>query len=397
MWRTWSKSRITGANRSGQRCLYLFDFKSLEWCVMPRLFDPLQLRDVTLPHRIAVSPMCMYSCEDGFANDWHLVHQGSRASGGAALVMTEATAVAPEGRISPGDMGLWKDAHIEPLARVTRFVSSQGSVPGIQLGHAGRKASCNVPWEGGAPLAAHAGAWKVCGPSPIPFTDGWPAPEELSIDGIRQVQKAFADAARRALEAGYRVLEVHAAHGYLIQEFLSPISNRRIDSYGGSFENRTRMLRETVEQVRAVWPERLPLFVRLSATEWTAESWTIEESVELARILAPLGVDLIDCSSGGNTAVFLAPLGSGYQVALAERVKREAGVLTGAVGMITSAAQADSIVMSGQADLVLLAREMLRDPYFPLHAARELGVNTRWPVQYLRAAPKDSLPRLKLT
>ena len=350
------------------------------------LFSPLTLRGITLPHRIVVSPMCEYSSTDGFANDWHLVHLGSRAVGGAALVITEASAVTPEGRISPSDLGIWKDEHIEPLARVTRFIRGHGSVAGMQLAHAGRKASTSEPWNGGTPLGIADGGWSpIVAPSAIPFDHGYLTPAALDHAGMRRIIDAFGDAAWRALEAGFEVIELHGAHGYLINEFLSPLSNSRTDEFGGSFENRTRFLREIIETVRGVWPENLPLFLRISASEWTEGGWDVEQSVELARLVAPLGVDLIDCSSGGNVPRVRIPIGPGYQVPLAERVRRDAGVPTGAVGLITTAAQADEIIRSGKADLVLLAREELRDPYFPLHAAKELGADIAWPKQYVRA------------
>lgn len=337
--------------------------------------------------------MCQYSSQDGFANDWHLVHLGSRAVGGAALVFTEATAVTPEGRISPRDLGIWKDEHIEFLARIVRFIHSQGSVAGIQLAHAGRKGSTAPPWERQGAVPHDQGGWNVVAPSPIPFADDYMRPAALTEDGIQRIVRAFADAARRAHRAGFRVIEVHAAHGYLIQEFLSPISNHREDQYGGSFQNRTRLLREVVSAVRAVLPESTPLFVRISSTDWVEGGWDIEQSVELARQLKPLGVDLMDCSSGGNVAHATMPLGPGYQTAFAERIRREAGILTGAVGMITSPQQADHIVRTGQADMVAMAREFLRDPYWPLRAGRKLHQPVAWPVQYLRAAPDGSPAR----
>ena len=350
------------------------------------LFSPLTIRGLTLPNRIAVSPMCEYSSIDGFANDWHLVHLGSRAVGGAGLVFTEATAVVPDGRISPEDLGIWKDEHIPMLARIASFIREHGAVAGMQLAHAGRKASTAAPWNGGKPIGVENGGWSpLVAPSAIPFAEGYQTPVALDEAGIRSLVASFTDAARRALDAGVQVIEIHAAHGYLINEFLSPLSNTRTDAYGGSFENRTRFLRQIVEAVRAVWPDNLPLFVRISATEWTDGGWDIEQSVELARAIAPLGVDLIDCSSGGNVPRVRIPLGPGYQVPLAARVRAESGVPTGAVGLITSAPQADEIVRSGKADLVFLAREELRDPYFPLHAARELGAHIAWPKQYLRA------------
>ncbi|MGO9967648.1 MAG: NADH:flavin oxidoreductase/NADH oxidase [Bryobacteraceae bacterium] len=349
------------------------------------LFEPLRLRAVTLRNRIAVSPMCQYSAVDGFANDWHLVHLGSRAAGGAALVMMEATAVEPRGRISPFDTGIWKDAHVEFLSRIAGFLQSQGAVAGIQLAHAGRKAATARPWEGGRPVAESAGGWQPVAPSAVPFGDGDPAPHELSAAEIHRIVEAFRAAARRALAAGFQLVEVHAAHGYLAHQFLSPLSNRRQDQYGGSLENRMRFTLETVEAVRAVWPENLPLFVRISATDWVPGGWDIADSVELARRLKPLGVDLVDCSSGGSSPAQQIPLGPGYQAPFAERIRREAGIPTGAVGLITTAQQAEQILSDEKADLVLLAREFLRDPYFPIHAARESGARLPAPVQYFRA------------
>lgn len=355
---------------------------------MSHLFSPLQIRDVTLRNRIAVAPMCQYSCEDGFANDWHLVHLGSRAVGGAGLVITEAAAVVPEGRISPQDLGIWSDAHAEALAPSARFIREHGAVPGIQLAHAGRKASTARPWEGGAPLDETQGGWRpVLGPSAVPFSASYPTPEALSVEDIHGVIRAFADSARRSLEAGFELAEIHGAHGYLIHEFLSPLSNRRTDAYGGSWENRTRIVREVAIAIRRVWPERLPLFLRISATDWLPGGWDLEQSIELAQSVRNLGVDLIDCSSGGNVdpADVTIPVGPGYQTPFAERIRKEAGILTGAVGLITSAHQAEHILRTWQADLVLLARELLRDPYWPLHAARELHADVTWPPQYARA------------
>jgi 2,4-dienoyl-CoA reductase-like NADH-dependent reductase (Old Yellow Enzyme family) len=355
---------------------------------MPQLFDPLKVRSITFPNRIAVSPMCQYSCDNGMASDWHLVHLGSRAVGGAGLVFCEATAVEARGRISPEDLGLWSDAQIEPLARITRFVRSQGSMAGIQLAHAGRKASTYRPWSGQGMIPASLGGWSnVVAPSAVQFLPEYPIPAGLTEDGIAGVVRAFGAAARRAVEAGFGVVEIHAAHGYLLHEFLSPLSNLREDQYGGSFANRTRMVREVVEEVRRQWPEKNPLFLRISASDWTEGGWDVEQSVELARMLQPLGVDLFDCSSGGNVSNAKIPLGPGYQVPFAERIRRETGIPTAAVGMITDAGQADAIVRTGQADMVLLAREFLRDPYWPLHAAQALGQKTSWPSQYLRAAP----------
>ncbi len=353
----------------------------------PHLFAPLRLREVELRNRVVVSPMCQYSSEDGFANDWHFVHLATRAVGGAALVFTEATAVTPEGRISPWDLGIWSDAHVERLAEIVAFVEAQGAVAGMQLAHAGRKASVGRPWEGGGPVPPEQGGWtRIAAPSAVPFDDGYPTPQALDDAGIAGVVAAFAAAARRARDAGFRAIEVHAAHGYLIHEFLSPLANRREDGYGGAFENRTRLLREVIAAVRGVWPERLPLFVRISATDWTPGGWTGDDAVGLARALAPLGVDAIDCSSGGVVPGAVIPTGPGYQARFAERVRREAGVASAAVGLITAPQQADHIVRSGQADLVVLARELLRDPYWPLRAARELGQPIAWPPQYLRAA-----------
>ena len=365
---------------------------------MPHLLEPLSIRTVTFPNRIFVSPMCEYSSEDGFANDWHLVHLGSRAVGGAGLVFTEATAVTPEGRISPHDLGLWKDDHIAPLKRIVSFIHSQGSVSGLQLAHAGRKASTHRPWNGGGRLSELEGGWRnVVAPSAIPFADNYPHPIEMTPTMIHAAVKAFGAAAARALKAGFRVLEIHAAHGYLIHEFLSPLSNQRSDKYGGAFENRTRFLLEVVSAVRSSWPQELPLFIRISATDWVDGGWDIDQSVALAKALEPLGVDFVDCSSGGNVAQAKIPLGPGYQVPFAERIRREARIMTGAVGLITSAAQAEEIVSSFRADAVVIARELLRDPYFPLRAAGELGQDITWPAQYLRAGPKDTKPRQPLS
>jgi 2,4-dienoyl-CoA reductase-like NADH-dependent reductase (Old Yellow Enzyme family) len=350
------------------------------------LFSPLPIRGVTLPNRIAVSPMCEYSAVDGFANDWHLVHLGSRASGGAGLVMVEATAVEPAGRITFGDLGLWSDAHIESLRRIVNFLKSQGAVPAIQLAHAGRKASCELPWNGGLPIApGQPNGWQVVAPSAIPFRDGDPVPHALSTTEIAALTKAFAAATRRALAAGFEVIEIHGAHGYLINEFLSPIANLRQDEYGGSFENRTRFLREITQAVRAEMPDHLPLFLRISATDWVEGGWTIEDSVQLARLVQPLGVDLIDTSSGGNALHAKIPVGPGYQVPFAAQIRRDAKILTGAVGMITEPQQAEDIINAGQADLILIARELLRDPYFPMRAAQALGAPLAVPNQYLRA------------
>lgn len=354
---------------------------------MTHLFDPFSIRDVTLRNRIGVSPMCMYSASDGCANEWHLVHLGSRATGGAGLIIVEATAVEARGRISPNDLGLWADAHIEPLARIASFMQSQGAVAGIQIAHAGRKASVTRPWEGGRPLlpGENSAGWPIVGASPIPFDEGYQTPHELSKAEIAQVQDAFRLAARRALAAGFQWLEIHGAHGYLIHSFCSPISNRRSDEYGGSFDNRIRFALETARAVRLEWPERLPLTMRLSCTDWIEGGWTVEESVELARRLKEEGVDLIDCSSGGTSLHANVPAGAGYQVPLAEAVRSGAGIPTAAVGLITTPAHADEIIRNSRADLVLLGRESLRDPYWPLHAAQALKQPAPVPSQYLRA------------
>jgi 2,4-dienoyl-CoA reductase-like NADH-dependent reductase (Old Yellow Enzyme family) len=354
---------------------------------MPHLFDPIAFRDVTLKNRIAVSPMCEYSSDDGFANDWHLVHLGSRAVGGAALVFTEACAVTADGRISPQDLGIYKDAHIAKLRDIATFVHAHDAVAGIQLAHAGRKASMARPWDGGKLVPAAAGGWTPIGPSPIPFAPDYGTPREMTLADIAAVPAAFVAATKRALEAGFRVIELHAAHGYLFSEFLSPLSNVRTDAYGGTLENRSRLLSETVVAVRAAMPTGMPLFVRISASDWAAGGFSIDDSVQLARALGPLGVDLIDASSGGVVAHQQIDVRPNYQVPFAERIKAEASIATGAVGLITEPKQADAIIVAGQADIVLLAREMLRDPYWPLHAARALGVEIPWPVQYQRAKP----------
>lgn len=355
---------------------------------MPHLFEPFTLKSVTLRNRIGVSPMCMYSSADGLATDWHLVHLGARAAGGAALVIAEATAVSPQGRITPGDAGIWEDRHIEPLVPINRFIKSQGAVAGIQLAHAGRKASAARPWDGGGHLANDEGGWRTVAPSAVAF--GGPLdkiPHALSMEEIAVVQLEFVAAAGRALAAGFEWLELHSAHGYLAHQFLSPLSNHRIDLYGGTFENRIRFLLETNRAVRAIWPERLPLTVRLSCTDWVEGGWTIEESVELARRLKADGVDMIDCSSGGSSPSARIPVGPGYQVEFSARIRREANIATAAVGMITEPAQADEIIREERADMVLLARELLRDPNWPLRAASELGIKPapEPPVQYARA------------
>jgi len=354
----------------------------------PRLFQPLTIKSVTLRNRIGVSPMCQYSSEDGVASDWHLVHLGARAAGGAALVIAEATAVSPEGRITPGCAGLWDDKQIEPLARINRFVKQQGAVSGIQLAHAGRKGSAARPWAGGAHLSDDAGGWPTIAPSAIAFGGELPkVPRAMSETEIARVQTDFVSATKRALNAGYEWLELHSAHGYLSHEFLSPLANQRTDRYGGSFENRIRFLLETTRAVRQVWPDRLPLTVRISCTDWAPGGWDVEQSVELARRLKAEGVDLMDCSSGALVPGVHIPVAPGFQVPFSERIRREAGIATAAVGVITEPAQADAIVRQGQADVVLLARELLRDPYWPAHAAKTLGHAgaVTPPVQYARA------------
>ena len=353
---------------------------------MAHLFDPLRLRTLTLPHRIFVSPMCEYSSTDGFATDWHLVHLGSRAVGGAALVLTEATAVTADGRISPDDLGIWSEAHLEMLARIVAFIHGQGSAAGIQIAHAGRKASTRPPWRGEGGVPPGEGGWEPVGPGSEPFAPGYPVPRPLDGAGIAAIVQAFAAAAERALRAGFDLIEIHAAHGYLLHEFLSPLVNRRTDEYGGTFENRIRLCLEVIDAVRLVWPDSLPVLLRISATDWVDGGWDVEQSVALARAARARGVDLVDCSSGGAVRATI-PVGPAYQVPFAERIRREAEIPTGAVGLITEPRQADAIVRGGRADCVLLARELLRDPYWPLRAAAELGQAYAWPAQYLRAAP----------
>ena len=351
------------------------------------LFTPLTIRGLNFRNRIAVSPMCEYSSQDGFANDWHLVHLGSRAVGGAALILTEAAAVEARGRITPADLGIWKDEQIDKLAQISGFIRQQGAVPGMQIAHAGRKASCRVPWEGGAAIPAADGGWQTVAPSAVPFRNTDPVPKELSVGEIHEIVEKFGAAARRALAAGFEVIEIHAAHGYLLHEFYSPLSNQRTDEYGGSFENRIRLTLEVAKAVRAVLTDKTPLFVRISSTDWKENGWSLDESVKLAEQLGLLGVDLIDCSSAGLVPDARISIGPAYQVPFAERIRKAAGIPTGAVGLITDPVQANRIIQSGQADLVLLARQMLRDPYWPLHAAHELKVPLEPPVQYLRAFP----------
>ena len=351
------------------------------------LFAPLTIRGVNFRNRVAVSPMCEYSCQDGFANDWHLVHLGSRAVGGAALVLTEAAAVEARGRISPADLGIWKDEHIEKLAQITTFIKQQGAIPGMQIAHAGRKASCRVPWDGGSAIPAADGGWQTVAPSALPFRNTDPVPKELSVAEIHEVVEKFGAATRRALAAGFEVIEIHAAHGYLLHEFYSPLSNQRTDEYGGSFENRIRLTLEVAKTVRAILSDKNPLFVRISSTDWKENGWTLDDSVKLAEHLRGIGVDLIDCSSAGLVPDAKISVGPAYQAPFAERIRKDAGIPTGAVGLITDADQADRIIRSGQADIVLLARQMLRDPYWPLHAAQVLKVHVDPPVQYQRAFP----------
>jgi 2,4-dienoyl-CoA reductase-like NADH-dependent reductase (Old Yellow Enzyme family) len=352
---------------------------------MARLFTPLRLRGATFRNRVFVSPMCMYSAVDGVPNDWHLVHLGSRAVGGAALVIAEATGVSAVGRISPGDTGIWKGAQVDAFRRITAFVSARGAVPGLQLAHAGRKASTHLPWEGGRPLAPGEGAWTALAPSAVPFDAGFPPPREMTAEDMDRVVEEFASAARRASDAGFGVVEVHAAHGYLLHEFLSPLSNRRTDEYGGSLENRTRFPLRVVRAVRDAFPRDRPVFVRISATDWADGGWDLAQSIAFSKRLGDAGADLVDCSSGGLVPHARIALGPGYQVPFSEAIRRDAGIPTAAVGLITEAGQAEEILASGRADAIVMARAFLRDPYWPLHAARELGVDVDWPVQYGRA------------
>lgn len=352
---------------------------------MRKLFSSLKLRSITFRNRIFVSPMCQYSSQDGLANSWHLVHLGSRAVGGAGLVMVEATAVSPEGRISPYDSGIWSEAHVEAFAPIARFITEQGAVPAIQLAHAGRKASCQVPWLGGAPLKAENGGWQTLAPSALPFDTDHSLPSSLTIDQMDTIEADFRAATRRAYTAGFKVVEVHMAHGYLLHEYLSPLVNQRTDEYGGSLENRLRFPLRVTQTVREEWPEDLPLFVRIPSTDWVAGGWDMDQSIALTRQLKEFGVDLIDCSSGFAVPGEPIPFGSGFQVPFAARIRAEIEIATGAVGFITDPAQAEQIVVNGQADVVFLARQMLRDPYWPLHAAHALNMDVSWPNQYLRA------------
>jgi 2,4-dienoyl-CoA reductase-like NADH-dependent reductase (Old Yellow Enzyme family) len=352
---------------------------------MSELFSPLTLRNVTYRNRICVSPMCQYSSEDGMPNDWHLVHLGSRAVGGAGLVLVEASAVSPEGRITAWDSGLWSREQAHAFRRIVEFLEAHGAVAGIQIAHAGRKASTEVPWRGGRVIADGPNAWQTLAPSAIPFREGDPLPHAMTAREIDEVVEQFARSAELAIEAGFRTLELHFAHGYLVHEFLSPLCNARDDEYGGSLENRMRLALRIAEEVRRRWPEELPLFVRISATDWAEGGWDIVQSVELAKRLRAVGVDLIDCSSGGAVAHAKIEIGPGYQVPFARAIRHEAGVATGAVGWITEPEQANAIVRDGSADAVLMARAFLRDPYWPLHAAKALGADVEWPVQYERA------------
>jgi len=353
------------------------------------LFSPLTIKKITLKNRIVISPMCQYSAIDGFANDWHLVHLGSRASGGVGLIIQEATAVSPEARISPSDLGIWKDEHIEKLKTINAFIISQNAIPGIQLAHAGRKASVSAPWEGNKKLDFAQGGWQTVSASNIPYHDDEPfLPEALDQNGIQKVVSDFKAATKRAVQAGYQVMEIHGAHGYLLHQFLSPLTNVRTDEYGGSFENRIRFTLEIVEAVQSEWPSNLPLFVRISATDWAEGGWNPEESVQLSKILKEKGVDLIDVSSGGLVSHQKIPVGPGYQVAFAEQIKKEANIPTGAVGLITEAKQAEAILENAQADLVLFARASLRNPNLPLDFAKELHDDIQWPKQYERAKIK---------
>ena len=354
---------------------------------MSALFSPLEIREVLFKNRIFVSPMCQYSSEDGMPNDWHMVHLGSRAAGGAALVIAEATSVSPAGRISPADSGMWEDKHAQAYRRITDFIKSQGSVPGIQLAHAGRKASTKIPWSGNGPLGAHEGAWETLAPSGIPFTNNYPVPKEMSEKDIMDVIDQFRAAAQRSLAAGFEVVEVHMAHGYLLHQFLSPLTNKRKDRYGGGLRDRARLPLAAAKAVREAWPKGLPVFVRISATDWVEGGWDIAQSVQLAKWLKEIGIDLIDCSSGGLVPDAKIPAGPGFQLRFSEAVRREAKILTGGVGMIIEPLQAEQTIVSGLADAVIMAREFLRDAYWPLHAAQKLGVDIKWPNQYLRAKP----------
>ncbi len=352
---------------------------------MSKLLSPIKIRDLEFKNRIVVSPMCQYSSTDGMPNDWHLVHLGSRAVGGAALVITEATAVSPEGRISPADLGIWSDKHVKAFKRITGFVKSHGAAAGIQLAHAGRKASTKIPWEGDGEVSLSNGGWQTIAPSAVKFSDNYPLPKEMAQADLKMVVDQFADAARRSIAAGFQVAEIHMAHGYLLHQFLSPLSNHRIDEYGGGLKNRMRLPLEVSKAVREVWHSDLPVFVRISATDWIEGGWDLPQSIELAKELKKIGVDLIDCSSGGIAPGAKIPIAPGYQVKFAEEMKKQAKIMTGAIGLITDAMQAENILITEQADVVIMAREFLRDPYFPLHAAKILGDDPQYPTQYMRA------------
>jgi 2,4-dienoyl-CoA reductase-like NADH-dependent reductase (Old Yellow Enzyme family) len=352
------------------------------------LFQPMKLRSVEFRNRIAVSPMCQYSATDGIPNDWHLVHLGSRAVGGAGVIIAEATGVTPEGRISPGDLGIWNDTQVEAFRRITSFIAAQGAVPGIQLAHAGRKASTPLQWLGARSLRADEGAWQTVAPSPIPFSDGYATPHELTKPELAELVSSFVGATHRTVAAGFKLIEIHAAHGYLLHEFLSPLSNHRKDEFGSTLEGRMKFPLQVVQAIRAAWPSELPLFVRISASDWTEGGWDLPQSIVFSKHLRDIGVDLVDCSSGGNVAAARIPLGPGYQVPFAAAIRKEAGIAAGAVGMITEAQQAEDILQRGDADLIVMARQFLRDPYWPLHAARTLSFDVQWPIQYQRAKPK---------
>ena len=355
---------------------------------MSHLFTPLKIKDIEFRNRIFVSPMCQYSSVEGMPTDWHLVHLVSRAVGGAGLVMVEATAVSREGRISPDDSGIWTDEHVRGFQRITRLIKEQGAVPGIQLAHAGRKASTRKPWLGGGPLAKNEHPWQTLAPSAVPFAEGYPAPKALEENDLDELLQQYETATKRAVEAGFETMEIHMAHGYLLHQFLSPLSNKRTDKYGGSFENRTRFPLEVARVVRETWPDKLPLFVRISVTDWADGGWDLEQSIQLAKSLKEIGIDLMDCSSGGLITGVKIPVAPGYQTGFAAEIRRQVNIKTAAVGLITEPHQAEHILTTGQADAVFLAREMLRDPYWPLKAARELGDDVEWPPQYQRAKRK---------
>lgn len=355
---------------------------------MSRLLSPIKIRDLEFKNKIVVSPMCQYSATDGVPNDWHLVHLGSRAVGGAALIFTEATAVSPEGRISPADLGLWNDEQAKAFERITHFIKSQGAIPGIQLAHAGRKASTQLPWIGEGMVPKSEGGWDVIAPTAAKFSDTYPQPKAMTVADMKAVVRQWSEAAQRSVDAGFQVVEIHMAHGYLLHQFLSPLSNHRKDEYGGELNNRMRVPLEVAKAVRETWPSHLPVFVRISVTDWVEGGWDLPQSIELVKELKKAGVDLIDCSTGGAVPGAKIPIAPGYQVTFADEIRRQAGIMTGAIGLITDAAQAENILVTGQADVVIMARKFLRDPYFPLHAAKVLGDDTQYPNQYLRAKPR---------